>query len=61
VTRGNVVGKTDAIGGSPVERPLSAKDVLATVYHLLGVDPHTTLTGFRQRWIRPSGLQRELR
>lgn len=44
VARGRVVGKTDSIGSVPVERPLSAKDVLATIYHLLGIDPHSTLT-----------------
>ena len=26
------------------ERPVSPKDVLATAYHLLGIDPHTLLT-----------------
>ena len=26
------------------ERPASPKDVLATTYHLLGIDPETTLT-----------------
>jgi hypothetical protein len=25
------------------ERPVSPKDVLATAYHLLGIDPHTLL------------------
>jgi hypothetical protein len=44
VARGRVVGKTDALAARVVERPLTAKDVLATVYHLLGIDPHTTLT-----------------
>lgn len=43
MARGRVVGKTDAIGAAPVERPVSAKDVLATIYHLLGIDPHTVL------------------
>ncbi len=43
MARGKVVGKTDSIGSVPVERPLSAKDVLATLYHLLGIDPHMTL------------------
>jgi len=43
VTRGNVIGKTDSIGSDPVDRPLTAKDMLATVYHLLGIDPHTLL------------------
>jgi hypothetical protein len=49
VARGNVVGKTDSIGGTVIEQPLTAKDVLATVYHLLGVDPHTTLTDRQNR------------
>ncbi len=44
MARGRVVGKTDAIAAVPVERPVSAKDVLATLYHVLGIDPHTTLT-----------------
>jgi hypothetical protein len=44
VARGRVVGKTDRIAARVVERPLTAKDVLATVYHLAGIDPHMTLT-----------------
>ncbi|HKI37286.1 MAG TPA: DUF1501 domain-containing protein [Gemmataceae bacterium] len=44
MARGRVVGKTDKIAARVVERPLSAKDVLATIYHLLGIDPHTTLS-----------------
>jgi hypothetical protein len=44
MARGTLVGKTDALGATVTERPLSAKDVLATVYHLLGFDPHATLT-----------------
>lgn len=43
IARGRVVGKTDKHAGAVVERPVSPKDVLATVYHLLGIDPHTTL------------------
>ena len=43
VKRGTVVGKTDSIGGEPIERPLTAKDIMATIYHLLGIDPHTML------------------
>ena len=41
--RGRVIGKTDSIAGSPIDRPLKAKDVLATAYHLLGIDHHTTV------------------
>jgi hypothetical protein len=43
IARGRVVGKTDKIAGTVVERPISPKDVLATVYHLLGIDPETVL------------------
>jgi len=44
VARGNVVGRTDRQGGTVADRPVSPKDMLATVYHLLGVDPQTELT-----------------
>jgi hypothetical protein len=44
VARGHVVGRSDRIAGSVADRPVSPKDVLATVYHLLGIDPETTLT-----------------
>jgi hypothetical protein len=44
VVRGKVVGKSDKIAGSVAERPVSPKDILATLYHLLGIDPETTLT-----------------
>ncbi len=43
VARGRVVGKTDSIAGSVVERPLRAKDVLATAYHLLGIGSEATI------------------
>ena len=43
VARGNVVGRTDKIGGDVADRPVSPKDVLATMYHLLGIDPETTI------------------
>ena len=42
---GQVIGKTDKHAGSAVSRPVSFKDVLATVYHNLGIDPlRTTIT-----------------
>lgn len=43
VKRGNVVGATDAIAGDVVDRPISPKSILGTMYHLLGIDPHTCL------------------
>ena len=53
VARGRVVGRTDRHGGTVTERPVSPKDVLATVYHLLGIDPETLLT---DRTGRPMAL-----
>jgi hypothetical protein len=43
VARGRVVGKTDKIAGDVIDRAASPKDILATVYHLLGIDPETLL------------------
>lgn len=39
VKRGNVVGRTDRTGGDVTDRPMSPKDLLATMYHLLGINP----------------------
>ena len=44
VARGRVVGRSDKIAGDVAERPVSPKDLLATAYHLLGIDPAATLT-----------------
>ena len=44
IARGKTVGKTDSIGGTVADRPVSPKDLLATAYHLLGYDLETTLT-----------------
>jgi hypothetical protein len=44
IARGKVVGKSDKIAGTVAERPVSPKDILATIYHLLGIDPEMTLT-----------------
>jgi uncharacterized protein (DUF1501 family) len=37
---GAIVGSTTEKGEVPKERPLLPADVLATVYHVLGIDPH---------------------
>ena len=44
IARGRVVGRSDKIASDPVERRVSPKDILATIYHLLGIDPRTMLT-----------------
>jgi uncharacterized protein (DUF1501 family) len=53
VARGRIVGKSDTIGGTVAERPISPKEILATTYHLLGIDPETTI---RDRTNRPMPL-----
>lgn len=47
--RGRVVGQTDALGGEVQNLPISPKDILATTFHLLGIDPHTTLPDLENR------------
>jgi hypothetical protein len=43
VARGAVVGRTDPTGGEVAETPVSPKDILATAFHLLGINPHATV------------------
>lgn len=42
IRTGQVIGATDRRGAYPVSRPTHPNDILATVYHLLGFDPHQT-------------------
>ena len=41
VKRGNLYGKSDATGSSPLEYPTHPTQILATIYHALGIDPKT--------------------
>ena len=41
VRGGQVYGKSDATGSTPLENPVHPRDLLATVYHTLGIDPKT--------------------
>lgn len=43
VKQGFVHGASDKQGGYPVEHPVSPGDLVATIYHLLGVDPEKTV------------------
>ena len=45
VKGGRVVGKSDPIGGFPAERPVDPGDVVATIFHSLGLDSETLLPG----------------
>ena len=49
VARGNVVGRSDKIASDPLERAVSPKDILATIYHLLGIDPSATIADLQGR------------
>lgn len=55
VRGGQLIGKTDAIGGYPVTVPWHPNDLGATVYNALGIDPHSML---RDRLNRPIPLNR---
>ena len=41
IRRGALYGKSDATASSPAENPVHPMQMLATVYHALGIDPHT--------------------
>lgn len=47
--RGIVLGKTDEQAAYPVERPVSAGDLVATIYELLGVDSTMTVEDLTAR------------
>lgn len=43
IKKGHVHGASDSTAASPADKPVSPKDLLATMYHLLGIDPHTRI------------------
>ncbi len=43
MARGRVIGATDKHASDPIDRPVGPKDLLATIYHALGINPHATL------------------
>ena len=45
VKGGRVVGRSDPIGGYPAERPTAPNEVVATIFHSLGLDLETHLPG----------------
>ena len=40
---GQVIGSTDKIGAAPHDRPLTPPDVIASIYHGMGIDLETTM------------------
>jgi hypothetical protein len=49
VRRGVVVGRTDEIAAYPADRPVSAGDMAATIYQLLGINPELTINDLTGR------------
>jgi hypothetical protein len=50
---GAVYGRSDRIGAYPLEGRVEPQDLTATVFHCLGIDPHTLL---RDRFNRPHAI-----
>lgn len=49
LTRGQVLGSTTSKGEWPRQRPVTVTEILATLYHRLGVDPNTLLRDSQDR------------
>jgi len=49
VKGGRIVGKSDEIGAYPVERPVKPSEIVATIYHSLGLNLETHLPGPQSR------------
>ena len=45
VRGGQVVGASDAHAAAPADRPVTPRDLLATIYHSLGIEPRQSLSG----------------
>lgn len=45
VQGGRAIGKSDPIGGFPAERPVEPGDIVATIFHSLGIDHTSHLPG----------------
>ncbi|MBX3398377.1 MAG: DUF1501 domain-containing protein [Gemmataceae bacterium] len=56
--KGRVIGRTDKHGGDVMEKPFSPKDVVATIFHLLGIDPHAEIPDRIGRPYRIGGIGR---
>src|SRR6058998_2082323 len=49
VKGGRVIGKSDEIGGEPVERPVKPSEIVATIFYSLGLDLEAHLPGPQSR------------
>ena len=48
--KGRVVGRTDPIAGDVIDTPFSPKDIIATLFHALGINPQSEI---QDRFGRP--------
>ena len=46
---GQVYGASDKLGAYPAENPVGPADFVATIYHMLGIDPHSKLYDHQNR------------
>lgn len=46
---GQVIGSTDTMGSDADDNPVHIREVVATLYHALGIDPHTNFLDGQQR------------
>src|SRR5262249_1075109 len=53
IRAGPVIGASDKYGAYPVTDPIRGGDLTATIFHLLGIDPHAT---FQDKTNRPHAL-----
>ncbi len=64
IKSGQIVGSTTPNGGEPHDRPLRPGDLLATMYHAIGIDPRATVIDRQNhdqsRFFRKVSLIREL-
>ncbi len=49
LTRGQLLGSSDKGGGKSGTRPVHVHEVIATIYHQLGIDPHAMLIDAQNR------------
>jgi uncharacterized protein (DUF1501 family) len=45
VQGGRVVGRSDAVAGEPADRPVTPAELVATIFHALGIPPRATIPG----------------
>lgn len=59
VRGGQIIGASDRLGEVPADRPVTPSDLVATIYMLLGIDPHLELHTSDGRPVRlvPHGSQ----